>query len=157
MAFLRVGDMFRVDFDPDTDGRINLTAMPDGVSGQVLTGQGVGVDPVYAIAPGVPSGVIAMWHGLLANIPSGWILCDGANGTPNLLSRFVQGVPSATTNPGAIGGSTSKTTAGHQHQMTTGGARTLGGSTVITQTTIQGDSISDIRPLYFEIAFIMKT
>ena len=48
MAFLRVGDMFRADFDPDTDGRINLTAMPDGASGQVLTAQGAGVDPVYA-------------------------------------------------------------------------------------------------------------
>jgi microcystin-dependent protein len=37
----------------------------------------------------VPSGVIVMWSGSVATIPSGWYLCDGANGTPNLTGRFV--------------------------------------------------------------------
>ena len=30
----------------------------------------------------------------LANIPSGWHLCDGSNGTPNLSGRFLEGVTS---------------------------------------------------------------
>ena len=37
----------------------------------------------------IPAGVILMWSGSVASIPSGWYLCNGANGTPNLLDRFV--------------------------------------------------------------------
>ena len=37
----------------------------------------------------VPSGVIVMWSGSIASIPTGWVLCNGSNGTPNLTDRFV--------------------------------------------------------------------
>jgi len=40
---------------------------------------------------GVPKGVIVMWSGTVATIPSGWALCDGNNGTPDLRDRFVVG------------------------------------------------------------------
>lgn len=39
----------------------------------------------------VPAGVIVMWSGSIASIPSGWFLCDGTNGTPDLRNRFVVG------------------------------------------------------------------
>jgi microcystin-dependent protein len=39
----------------------------------------------------VPSGVITMWSGTIATIPSGWLLCNGSNGTPDLRNRFVIG------------------------------------------------------------------
>lgn len=52
-----------------------------------------------------PSGIIVMWSGLLANIPSGWSLCDGTSGTPDMLDRFVVSVPDNATNPGDTGGS----------------------------------------------------
>ena len=39
----------------------------------------------------VPSGGIIMWSGAIGAIPSGWYLCDGTNGTPNLQNRFVVG------------------------------------------------------------------
>ena len=42
-------------------------------------------------ASGVPSGTIAIWRGSVATIPAGWVLCNGANGTPDLRSRFVYG------------------------------------------------------------------
>ena len=42
-------------------------------------------------AAGVPSGTIAIWRGSVATIPAGWVLCNGANGTPDLRSRFVYG------------------------------------------------------------------
>ena len=42
-------------------------------------------------AAGVPSGTIAIWRGSVATIPDGWVLCNGANGTPDLRSRFVYG------------------------------------------------------------------
>ena len=38
-----------------------------------------------------PSGGIIMWSGLIASIPTGWALCDGQNGTPDLRNRFVVG------------------------------------------------------------------
>ena len=37
----------------------------------------------------VPAGVILLWSGSIASIPSGWNLCDGTNGTPDLRNRFV--------------------------------------------------------------------
>lgn len=38
-----------------------------------------------------PVGGIVLWSGAIAAIPSGWALCDGTNGTPNLRDRFVVG------------------------------------------------------------------
>lgn len=40
-----------------------------------------------------PAGVIRMWSGTIANIPSGNVLCDGTNGTPDLRNRFIMGAP----------------------------------------------------------------
>lgn len=56
----------------------------------------------------VPEGAIIMWSGSLASIPSGWQLCDGSNGTPDLRNRFVCGVNDGE-NPGATGGQDSIT------------------------------------------------
>jgi len=39
----------------------------------------------------IPSGVITMWSGSTSNVPSGWTLCDGTDGTPDLQDRFVVG------------------------------------------------------------------
>ncbi len=50
-----------------------------------------------------PTGTIVIWTGLLSNIPDRWQLCDGTNGTPNLIARFVLGAPDGI-NAGAIGG-----------------------------------------------------
>ena len=32
-----------------------------------------------------------MWSGSSSNIPSGWLLCNGSNGTPDLRDRFIVG------------------------------------------------------------------
>ena len=39
----------------------------------------------------VPTGAIMMWSGTIANIPTGWALCNGQNGTPVLQGRFIVG------------------------------------------------------------------
>jgi microcystin-dependent protein len=39
----------------------------------------------------IPAGVILLWSGSIASIPSGWVLCNGANSTPDLRDRFVVG------------------------------------------------------------------
>lgn len=39
----------------------------------------------------LPKGTIVIWSGSEDNIPSGWHLCDGTNGTPDLRSKYVLG------------------------------------------------------------------
>jgi len=39
----------------------------------------------------VPSGGIIMWSGSIASIPTGWYLCNGSNGTPDLRDKFIVG------------------------------------------------------------------
>lgn len=42
----------------------------------------------------IASGVITMWSGSIVSVPSGWFLCDGTNGTPDLRDRFIVGAGS---------------------------------------------------------------
>lgn len=42
-------------------------------------------------SPAVPSGCIILWSGASGSIPSGYYLCDGNNGTPDLRNRFIVG------------------------------------------------------------------
>jgi microcystin-dependent protein len=56
------------------------------------------------IAGSLPIGGIIMWSGSISNIPSGWSLCNGANGTPDLRNRFIVGA-GQDYNPGNTGGS----------------------------------------------------
>ena len=65
-----------------------------------------------AAIEGVPTGTIVMWSGLLSAIPSGWVLCDGTGGTPNLIATFIRGVATDATNPGSTGGADSITLTG---------------------------------------------
>jgi microcystin-dependent protein len=37
-----------------------------------------------------------MWSGTIASIPSGWVLCNGSNSTPDLRNRFIIGAHSDT-------------------------------------------------------------
>lgn len=74
----------------------------------------------------VPTGFIGLWSGASTAIPSGWLLCDGANGTPDLRDRFVVGAGS-TYAVGAKGGANTATTAtggSHTHTANSGGAHT---------------------------------
>lgn len=70
-----------------------------------------------------PAGMIMLWYGLLANIPTGWHVCDGTGGTPDMRGRVPLGVSgshafdstggseTATGNTGAAGGHTPTGTA----------------------------------------------
>jgi hypothetical protein len=52
----------------------------------------IGVQPTTGAT--IPAGLISMWSGSIGSIPSGWYLCDGSNGTPNLTDRFIIGAGS---------------------------------------------------------------
>lgn len=43
----------------------------------------------------VPIGIIVAWNGPIEEIPDGWYLCNGENGTPNLIDRFIMGTTQA--------------------------------------------------------------
>lgn len=52
----------------------------------------------------VPKGIITLWYGTSGSVPSGWLMCDGTNDTPDLRSLFVLGA-SVDGDVGITGGS----------------------------------------------------
>ena len=59
---------------------------------KVKSKSGVTFDEHLADDTHIPKGLISMWSGSIATIPTGWSLCNGENGTPNLTDRFIVGV-----------------------------------------------------------------
>jgi hypothetical protein len=57
-------------------------------AGNVTTGLPAGTSLCY-------TNMIVMWYGSSGSIPTGWLLCNGANGTPNLTDKFVIGAGGA--------------------------------------------------------------
>jgi microcystin-dependent protein len=91
-------------------GQIGLSGANYGSSGQVLTSQGSGSAAAWTTVIGVPSGIIAVWSGAEGAIPSGWYLCNGSNGTPDLRNRFIVGAGSGSSySVGDTGGSNTVT------------------------------------------------
>jgi microcystin-dependent protein len=65
----------------------NTTGSLSGPNNMVLTDGDGNLSSIQ-----FPKGIIVIWNGLPTNVPSGWALCDGNNGTPNLKNKFVLGV-----------------------------------------------------------------
>ena len=61
-----------------------------------------------------PTGGIILWSGAANNIPTGWVLCDGQNSTPDLRNRFVVGAGDSYA-VDATGGSADATLVSHTH------------------------------------------
>jgi hypothetical protein len=80
------GDTFTNTSTLNVTGNFHLDGSA-GTSGQVLVSQGSGTTPIWG--SGFPSGGIIMWAGTIATIHSGWYLCNGANGTPDLRNKFI--------------------------------------------------------------------
>jgi hypothetical protein len=117
-----------------------------GTTGQVLLSAGSGNTPTWG--SGFPSGGIIMWSGTIATIPTGWVLCNGSNSTPDLRNRFIIGAfqdtssVAYTTVTGVdtqTGGSkdaivvshthtATVTDAGHNHSVTVGNQSAVNGS-----------------------------
>jgi hypothetical protein len=94
------GDPFTVAGTLVSSGTVDITGAfrldgTAGASGQVLLSAGGSNTPTWG--SGFPSGGIIMWSGTIATIPSGWLLCNGSSGTPDLRNRFVIGAFQDTT------------------------------------------------------------
>ncbi len=57
-----------------------------------------------ATGAGLASGIITMFSGSVNFLPSGWVLCDGANGTPDLSDKFVVSISGSSDTPGPVSG-----------------------------------------------------
>ncbi len=151
------------------------TATAFAGDGSALTGLG----------GGVPSGCILIWSGAANAIPSGYVLCDGTNSTPNLTERFVVGaggggnssVDSSAYSVGATGGSSSVTLTtsqipSHSHAITNRGTQGGGSFSALgvgrSTGTVYSSNVSGVgstggggshenRPPYYALCYIMKT
>ena len=70
-----------------------------------------------ASAPSLPSGAIILWSGSIGSIPSGYVICDGTNSTPDLRDRFVVAAGN-NYSVGQTGGSADAIVVSHTHTAT---------------------------------------
>ena len=141
----------------------------DGTSNGLYYQTGKGT----VVSLGLPSGVIVAWSGTIATIPSGWVICDGTNSTPDLTDRFILHADAdsgGTVNALTTGGvsSVTLTTANipaHTHTydaFSGGGLIGNGGNSNVlnngqsTGSTGGGQSHTN-RDKYYAMAYIMKT
>lgn len=120
----------------------------------------------------MPIGSIIMFNGKAEEIPSGWAICNGENGTPNLIDRFIL----ASTYAGGTGGASQVTLTvsqlpPHRHRLKKcwyGKAdnandrqvvrwdETIGtNDQILTEETGLGLPIN-IMPPYYRLIYIMK-
>ncbi len=86
-----INDGDDVGITSETDPTV-VESVKDGVSWPEISSIPPGfADGVDDVGGGIPSGVIVMWSGAIGDIPSGWVLCNGSNGTPDLRDRFIVG------------------------------------------------------------------
>ena len=116
-----------------------------------------------------------MWNSTVASIPTGWVLCDGNNSTPDLRNRFVVGAGTGGNySPGDTGGANSVTLTvdqipPHSHiyqnqvAITNASERPWPASNndcrlddANTSSTGGGQSHEN-RPPYYALCYIMKT
>jgi hypothetical protein len=130
------------------------------------------------LASAVPTGMVMMWSGAANAIPSGYVLCDGNNSTPDLRDRFVVGAGSGYA-VGNTGGSSSVTLTAAQmpsHTHTYSDLYVLqqalspgididfnattwdpnGNRTGTTNSAGSGQSHEN-RPPYYALCYVMKT
>jgi len=123
----------------------------------------------------IASHIIMIWKGLVSAIPSGWVLCDGNNSTPDLRGKFIKGAQSG--DEGGSGGSTTLThsgTAVTSHPVTTTSQASAGATQrgtaastvtllahthntpILAHTVTQPNDHTNVEPVYWKLAYIMK-
>jgi hypothetical protein len=104
---------------------------------------------------GLPINTIVQWYGTAATVPSGWAICDGTSGTPDLRNRFIKG-SSIDGDQGTTGGAAQGTTSSngsHTHAGMTVNGTVLTEAQLPTHThgvgTLTMDSVGDHNHLNF--------
>ena len=159
----------------------NLVArdLPTGSVSGTVVGSAVPA-PGSAQNDSLPIGSIIIWSGTVASIPTGWQLCDGTNGSPDLRDRFVVGARqdsggvSMTNVSGSltkIGGEAKHTLTiaempAHTHSYRFWNAWYFSGSSELAAkgsyndnaqtSSVGGGQPHNILPSYYALCFIMK-
>ena len=142
------GDPFTVAGTLTSSGTLAVTGAltldgAAGTSGQALVSAGSGT-PTWGNI--FVAGMIIMWSGTIATIPTGWLLCNGSSSTPDLRNRFIIGAFSddsgtaKTTVTGSAtqtGGSKDASLPSHTHTATTATTSLTG---TITNQYVAGDT-----------------
>lgn len=108
------------------------------------------------------TGFICLWSGAIVDIPTGWALCDGTQGTPDLRDEFIIGAGNTYNvedSGGTAAGSHTFTSEPHSHLMSPGGDVAGGAGRIYptTQSTASGTTEpKDDRPPWYSLAYIME-
>ena len=175
------GDVTCENITPDADSSRSLGTNAvrfANIYGDTLYGDGSNLTGIQ----GIPTGMIMIWSGASNAIPSGFVICDGNNSTPDLRDRFVVGAGN-TYSVAATGGATSDSdtvsisvsvsgTTGNHNQFISQG---VSGSFAGIGTTNQyynmkqhnhsfsgsgsgSDTVNiDTLPPYYALCYVMKT
>ena len=162
------GDVTCENITPDADSSRSLgtnSVRFANIYGDTLYGDGSNLTGITAFV----SGMIILWSGAVNAIPSGWILCDGNNSTPNLQDRFVIGAGNSYS-VGATGGATTDSVSisvsisgntGNVNSYGNGsgqpGGNNGGPHTHSFSGSGSGSATVDTVPPYYALAYIMKT
>ena len=161
------------------DQAVSLDKLPHGTSsndGKFLRANN-GADPTFetvSMSGGVPSGAIIIWSGAANAIPTGYVLCDGNNSTPNLQGRFIVGYSSNGDYPvNGTGGSetvslTEAQMPAHVHHVylatdtgTPYGSIYASGNNnaqgAVATTSKGSGNAHENRPPYYALCYIMKS
>ena len=172
---------------------VDLTAASVTTSDNPTVATSETVEPAYTkllaiqnqnVGDSLPVGIIGLWLGTLNTIPSGWVLCDGTNGTIDMRSRHLK-IANADTEADDTGGSNTHihtgnthvhalnhsnhgaTVSGHSNSVahdgnSQGGQRadapthsvTIGTATINTGNGTTSADSSNNEPIYRTVAFI---
>ena len=145
------------------------------VTATAFHGSGASLTGIVA----VPSGCILIWSGAANAIPSGFVLCNGSNGTPDLRGKFVVGYHDGNGDydVGDTGGAetVTLTTAqipSHKHDTNIDGQHVIPGgggssypyggagtyaSRLFSMDNTGGGGAHENRPPFYALCYIMKT
>ena len=165
--------------DSEMSPRVQLGSIPYAVQALTVPDGSVTKTKLASdVEFSLPVGSVIMWSGATGSIPTGWQLCDGSNGTPDLRDRFVVGAGN-TYAVGATGGAAQVTLTieqmpAHTHSYSdkyTDGNRDDGShawdatsdknpryvSENKNTGSVGGNQSHENRPPYYALALICKT
>ena len=105
--------------DTSEDSTLEVVVKKDGADKTITFPTETGtLALVSQLTSSFPAGGIIMWSGAENAIPTGWVLCNGSNSTPDLRNRFVVGAGTGSIySVGDTGGSNDATLVSHSHNV----------------------------------------
>ena len=127
--------------DTSEDSTLEVVVKKDGADKTITFPSETGTLALISdLSSSFPSGGIIMWSGAENAIPTGWLLCNGSNSTPDLRNRFVVGAGTGSNySVGDTGGSNDATLVSHSHGAGNYGTNNTGGHSHSGNTNNSGN------------------